>query len=213
MFNITNPKVEDYCAQKSSPPSRCCTAILKYTKANVSLPQMLIGELEASFLRFLIRLGKVKRVLEIGCFTGYSALAMAEVLPNHGEVVTLDIDPVNAQIAKRFWAKSPDGKKITLKLGPALNTLKTLKGKFDFVFIDADKLNYLHYLKAVLPMLSRNGMIAVDNCLWGGEVVKKSADSQTRALQIFNNYVSNNSHLESTLVPIRDGIFLIQKRS
>ncbi len=173
---------------------------------------MLIGELEASFLRFLLRLNDAKRVLEIGCYTGYSALAMAEVLPKEGELITLDIDPVNTKIAQDFWKKSPDGKKIKLMLGPALESIQKLKGQFDFVFIDADKINYLAYLKAVLPRLTENGMVAVDNCLWGGEVTEKSSDEQTKALQAFNEYVKKNPNLESTLVPIRDGIFLIQKK-
>ena len=212
MLNIIDQKIENYCSKKSSSPSEYCRAILEYTQKNVEWSQMLIGELEASFLRFLIRLGKVKTVLEIGCFTGYSALAMAEVLPSNGKVITLDIDPVNTVIAKRFWTKSPDGKKIKLILGPATQTLKTLKAKFDFVFIDADKINYLRYLKDVLPKLSRNGMVAVDNCLWSGEVIKKSRDEQTTALQAFNDYVSKRQDLESTLVSIRDGIFLIRKK-
>ena len=209
---IIDPKVDIYCKAKSTPPSKYCEAILKYTQAHVAIPQMLIGELEASFLRFLLQLVQAKRVLEIGCYTGYSALAMAEVLPKSGKVVTLDIDPVNTALARKFWAKSPDGRKIKLILGPARKTISTLKRKFDFVFIDADKVNYLHYLKFALSLLSKNGMIAVDNCLWGGEVVRKSRDEQTIALQKFNDYVSDRKDLEVTLAPIRDGIFLIRKK-
>ncbi len=174
---------------------------------------MLIGELEASFLRFLVGLIRAKRILEIGCFTGYSALAMAEGLTQNGELVTLDINPDTTKIAQEFWKKSPNGGKIKLFLGKAAESLQKIKGPFDFIFIDADKSNYKKYFLKALTLLSLSGMIAVDNCLWGGEVLKgHSKDQDTNAIVEFNHYVRSRVDLEATLVPIRDGVFLIRSR-
>jgi len=205
--------IENYCGRKSTVPSRRCEAVLKHTVKRVPYSQMLIGPLEGSFLGFLVSLARAKRVLEIGCFTGYSALAMAERLPKTGRLITLDINPETNRIARKFWAKSPHGNKIRSVLGPALKTLTKLNGPFDLIFIDADKTNYLNYLKKGLPLLSPKGLIVVDNCLWGGEVLKKrTKDPDTRAIQRFNNYVKNRNDLEAVLLPVRDGVFLIQKK-
>lgn len=211
MLHLIDNKIETYSVFHSTRPSKYCQAIFDYTLKHVPYSQMLIGELEASFLGFLIGLIKAKRVLEIGCYTGYSALAMAERLAGNGEVITLDLDPENTKIAQEFWKKSPDGSKVKLILGNALESLQKLTGSFDFVFIDADKTNYKNYLLKVLPMLSQKGMIAADNCLWGGEVLKThSQEKDTKAIIEFNDYVKNRKDLHSVLLPIRDGIFLIQ---
>jgi len=205
-------KLEDYCVSQSTLPSSCAEAIRKYTEANVPYSQMLIGPLEGSFLGFLVSLTRAKRVLEIGCYTGYSALTMAERLPTKGELITLDIDPKTNKIAQKFWAKSPHGKKIRPIIGPALESLKDLKGPFDLVFIDADKTNYLNYFKKCLPLLSSGGFIAVDNCLWNGEVLhKNTGNPDTRAIQKFNDHIKKRKDLEAVLLPVRDGIFLIRK--
>jgi len=147
MKDFTDPKISNYCLSKSDMPSKICQEIKKYTEDNVDYAQMVVGELEGSLLGFLVSLIGAKRILEIGCFTGYSALAMAERLPDDGELITLDINETNTEIAQSFWNKSPHGKKIHLKLGQALEILPTLSGKFDLAFIDADKINYLNYVK------------------------------------------------------------------
>ncbi len=212
MIQLIDPGIERYCTQKSTLPSKVCAEILRYTKAHVPFSQMLIGELEASFLGFLVSVISAKRVLEIGCFTGYSALAMAERLPKNGEVITLDMNAETTAVAKRFWAKSPHGRKIHLMLGEAKVSLQKIRGRFDFVFIDADKINYRHYFDYAIRHLAPKGLIAVDNCLWGGEVLKsKTTDADTRALRSFNDYIKRRADLEAVLVPIRDGVFLIRK--
>jgi len=213
MRPIVNEAIEKYCLRHTTQPSRYCQAIHDYTRRHVPYSQMLIGPFEAGFLRFLLKLIRAKRVLEIGCFTGYSALAMAECLPKTGQVITLDVNPETTRLAQQFWKKAPDGGKIKLILGNALTSLNRLKGTFDFVFIDADKTNYLPYLRKALSLLSPNGMIAADNCLWGGDVLKRHAkEKDTKAIQRFNRYVSRRKDLEVLLAPIRDGIFLIQKK-
>ncbi len=175
------------------------------------MSQMLVGELVAGFLTTLISLGQVKRVLEIGTYTGYSALAMAEALPENGEIVTLDINAENVEIGKSFWQKSPHGQKIKSIIGDAHESIASLSGSFDMIFIDADKTGYIKYLRAGLEKLSKRGFIVVDNCLWSGDVLKESSsDQSTQALRSFNEYVAGRADLQKTLVPIRDGLFLIK---
>jgi caffeoyl-CoA O-methyltransferase len=204
--------IHDYAVSKSNRPSESCDQLEKYTRANVDIPQMLIGQMEASFLGFLLRSIDAKRVLEVGTYTGYSALAMAEQLPEEAELITLDINPETNQVAKEYWAKSPHGNKITAILGPALESIPKLTGQFDLAFIDADKTNYSNYLKAILPLLSSRGMIVIDNVLWSGSVLEAAKDDSTRAIQEVNDFVTENSELYGTLLPIRDGMFLIKKR-
>ena len=209
---VSDSKIHEYCIQKSNRPSKICQDLENYTKSNVPYSQMLIGELEASLLGFLLRSIKAKNVLEFGTFTGYSSLCMAENLPEDGLVITLDINPETVDIAKKYWKGSDHGHKIQCILGPALETVKTIDKTFDFIFIDADKVNYLDYLKASLKVLSPKGIIAVDNVLWSGKVLdQKGQDEDTQAIQKINNFISEKIDLYGTLLPVRDGIFLIQR--
>lgn len=174
---------------------------------------MLTGPLEGALLGFLCRLMGARRVLEFGTYTGYSALSMAEALPEGGEVVTLDVDEKNAALAQQYWDKSPHGGKIRLVLGSASETVQTLEGMFDLVFIDADKPGYLKYLDAALAKLSPRGVIVADNCLYSGEVLEPVAPTESgKAIQQFNARVKNDAALDVVLLPIRDGIYLIRKR-
>ncbi|MBG09312.1 MAG: methyltransferase [Halobacteriovoraceae bacterium] len=208
----SDSKIQEYCIQKSNRPSKTCKDLENYTKKNVPYSQMLIGELEASFLGFLLRSIKATNVLEFGTFTGYSSLCMAENLPDDGLIITLDINPETVEIAKNYWKGSTHGHKIQSIIGPALETVKNLDKAFDFIFIDADKINYLDYLKAGLKVLSPKGMIAIDNVLWSGKVLdQKGQDQDTLAIQNINNFISESTNLYGTLLPVRDGIFLIQK--
>ncbi len=212
-MNFQNESINEYCVQHSAVPSDVCAEIADYTRANVPMAVMLTGPQEASFLGFLIRSIAAKRVLEVGSFTGYSALAMAENLPPDGEVITLDINPETNAIAKRFWAKSPHGTKIKSFLGPASDTFKALKGQFDFVFIDADKVGYSQYFNLALPLLSPHGIIACDNCLYGGDVLQSNPTNEGAiAIKKFNEEIKSRKDLYATLTPIRDGVLLITKR-
>ena len=211
-MKFIDEKILDYSIEKSNAPSETCDQLEDFTRQNVDMSQMLVGKLEASLLGFLIKSHGMKSVLEIGTFTGYSALSMAEVLPEDGKIISLDIDAVNAKIAKDFWNKSPHGSKITQIIGPALNSLETMEDKFDLVFIDADKENYLAYLKACLGKLEKNGMIILDNVLWSGRVLDLNDNtSSTVGIREVNDFVENSKDLYGTLLPIRDGIFLVQK--
>jgi caffeoyl-CoA O-methyltransferase len=211
MKPIVPPSIERYAAAHSSAESVLFKRLVRTTYAKARWPQMQVGHLEGEFLKILVRLTRARRVLEIGTFTGYSALKMAEALPPAGHLITLDIDPVNTQIARDFWKKSPAGSKITLKIGPALTSLKNLKGPFDLVFIDADKPNYWNYWNACLPKLRPGGLVVVDNVLWSGEVLKPH-DEHSKAIATFNRRAKADKRVELVMVTVRDGITLAVKK-
>lgn len=203
--------IEKYCIEHSTRPGDVVRELGDYTKNGVHGSNMLIGEMEASVLAFLIKLGKVKKILELGTYTGYSALAMAEQLPSDGTLITVDINPHTTQIAKTYWDKSPHGKKISQILKPGLEALAELDETFDMIFIDADKNNYSNYLDWSLKHLSENGFIVVDNTLWHGKVLTPGADKQTDSIISHNQKARDLEGYTKVLLPIRDGMFLIQK--
>lgn len=214
---ITDPKIEQYCIDYSTPPSKAHGELIQVTHQKLAqAARMQVGALEGRFLSVICRLMKAETVLEFGTFTGYSALSFAEALPSGGKVTTLDLDPQATAIAREHWNHSPHGNKIELILGDALETLKGLtaeigsgkRPKFDLVFIDADKANYKNYYEASLPLLSRNGAILVDNVLWSGAVLDPQ-ESSDRAIAAFNEHVSRDDRVEKVLLPVRDGLYLI----
>ena len=212
MTHIVKEEISLYCEKHSSLPGSITEELAEFTRKNVEYPQMLSGHLVASFLGMMIKLVGAKRILEVGTYTGYSALCMAEHLPANGELITLDISKERVAVAKEFWDKSPHGKKIKSILGPAKETFAQLEPSFDLVFIDADKPGYLDYCKAALKLLSPTGVIIADNCLWNGTVLDKSTqDADALAIQKFNDFIASDSSLQKTLVPIRDGLFVIRK--
>ena len=210
-MNIVREALERYAAAHCGPESVLLRRLVRETRAKTDLPQMQVGHLEGVFLRLLVRLTKARRVLEIGTFTGYSALAMAEGLPQGGRLVTCDVNPVTTAMARRFWSQSPHGRKITLKLGPALKTLKTLRGPLDLVFIDADKENYINYWEACVPKVRRGGLLVADNVLWGGRVLRPR-DKSDKAIAAFNERVKADPRVEAAMLTVRDGITLAWKR-
>jgi caffeoyl-CoA O-methyltransferase len=178
---------------------------------------MQIGADQGQFMALLVQAIGAKRCLEIGTFTGYSALAVALALPDDGRIVCCDISEEWTAVARRFWKKAGVEHKISLKIAPALETLdeilETEKGKFDFVFIDADKQNYQNYYERSLALLRRGGLIAVDNTLWSGAVADaKVRDGTTRALRSFNDKLHKDPRVALSLLPIGDGLTLALKR-
>lgn len=217
-MKLIDEQIEKYCIEKSNVPSSLCNDLELYTRENVHGAQMLIGKMEASLLGFFIRSIGAVRILELGTFTGYSALAMAEQLPANGELITLDINEKTVQLAKTYWEKSLHGTKIKSLLGPGLETLNQVQGKFDLVFIDADKRNYLLYLEKSLELLTEKGMIVIDNVLWAGRVVEAPGDSEdehrnTKFIRELNDTIAKREDLYGTLLPLRDGMFLIKKKT
>lgn len=223
-MKFIDERIENYSVEKSEKPSAAVDAIESYTRANVHGSQMLIGKLEASLLGFLLRSIQAKNVLELGTFTGYSALAMAENLPDDGKLITIDISETTVQLAKQFWAKSSHGKKIESRLGPGIQVLQSMQKetpnlRFDLVFIDADKRNYKSYLETTLDLLSEKGLIVIDNVLWSGRVLpaldtndNTDEHRNTQFIRELNDYLASRTDLYCTLLPIRDGMFLVQKK-
>ncbi|MCI0571799.1 MAG: class I SAM-dependent methyltransferase [Myxococcaceae bacterium] len=203
--------IEDYAQEHSDVAGPLLDALRDETYAKMRSPQMQVGRLEGAFLRLLVRLARAKRVLEVGTFTGYSALCMAEGLPEDGELITCDIDPEAVAMAKRYWAQSPHGRKIQSRLGPALETISRLSGPLDLVFIDADKTNYTAYYEAALPLLRTGGLVVADNTLWSGRVLKPEGESD-RAIVAFNEHVAKDPRVEKVLLTVRDGMMLALKR-
>ncbi len=167
--------------------------------------------MEGTFLRILVRLARARRVVEVGTFTGYSALMMAEGLPEDGELLTCDINPAAAEVARAFFARSPHGHKVQLRLGPALETLQTLRGPIDLAFIDADKTNYSAYYDALVPLLRPGGLLVADNALWSGRVLAPQSP-EDHALAAFNAKVAADPRVEKVLLTVRDGMMLALKR-
>jgi predicted O-methyltransferase YrrM len=174
---------------------------------------MQIAPEQGQFLQLLLRLTGATRCVEIGTFTGYSALAMALALPPGGRIVCCDLSEEWTSVARKYWARASVSKKIQLKLGPALETLKKLQGPFDFAFIDADKANYQNYYERCLKLVRRGGLIAIDNTLWYGRVIdRRDQSADTRAIRAFNRRLRRDRRVDITLVPIGDGLTLALKR-
>jgi caffeoyl-CoA O-methyltransferase len=213
MLNIVPEPIEDYAAAHTTALPPLLEELIAETKREMGpLARMLSGQLEGTLLQMLVASLGAKRVLEIGMFTGFSALMMAAALPDDGQLITCDVNPKAIAFAKRYFARSPHGKKIEVREGPALDTLKTLRGPFEFVFIDADKTNYANYYEAALPLLAPNGVIAVDNVLWSGNVLDPRADDENgKAIVAFNRRVQEDARVTNVILTVRDGLTLIRK--
>lgn len=207
------PEVEAYAEAHSNNESEICRRLREETYRAMDCPQMVVGPLEGAFLKVMAMSVGAKRILEIGTFTGYSALCFAESLPDDGEVITCDIDPESTALAKKYWAESPHGSKIQLRLAPAMETLAEVTGSFDLIFIDADKANYVNYFQRALELIAPTGVILIDNVLWSGDVLKSPPpDSNTEAIQELNRLIHAESRVSAVLLTIRDGIFLIKPK-
>ena len=207
------PDIEAYAQAHSFAESDVCRRLREETNRTMELPQMVVGPLEGAFLKIMAMTVGATRILEIGTFTGYSALCFAEGLPENGEVITCDIDPESTALAKKYWADSSHGSKIQLRLAPALETLQDLTGSFDLIFIDADKANYVNYFQRALDWIAPTGVILIDNVLWSGDVlIMPPPDTNTAAIQELNRVVHAEPRVSAVLLTIRDGVFLIKPR-
>jgi caffeoyl-CoA O-methyltransferase len=211
-MNIADPQLEAYAEAHSEPLPALLQELIDETKREFGeRATMLSGQLEGTLLQTLVRLSGARRVLEIGMFTGFSAQMMAAALPDDGRLITCDVDPKAIAIAKKYFERNPDARKVEVREGPALETIKSLQGPFDLVFIDADKSNYTNYYEAVLPLLAPDGLIAVDNVLWSGRVLDpKERDDQ--AIVDFNAHVRADQRVVCTMLTVRDGLSLIRRR-
>ena len=209
---IVPDEIDGYAAAHTTPPPALLQELAEETRATLRSPQMLTGTIEGRFLEFLVFASGARRVLELGTYSGYSALSMAAGLPEDGRIDTCEIDERHAEVARRYIAASPYADRIRVHLGPALETIERLDGEFDLVFIDADKENYVNYYEAVLPRLAPRGLIAADNTLWSGRVLEDDDPSEgTAAITAFNEHVRADSRVVSVMLTVRDGITLIRR--
>ena len=214
MMTLLPQPIEDYLVRHSMPEPEVLQRLREETVATLPNPQMLAGPLQAAFLSLMIQISGASRVLEIGTFSGYSALAMALVLPPAGRLITCDVDPVATAVARRYFDRTPAGSKIELRLGNALQTIEKLTqngDEFDFVFIDADKTNYVPYWDSTVPLVRTGGLILADNTLWSGRVVDPQQASD-HAIVAFNRRVTEDPRVDQVLLPVRDGVMVARKR-
>jgi caffeoyl-CoA O-methyltransferase len=209
---LIDPAIDRYIHDHTSARPALFDELREVTYASMEDPQMQVGRVEGGLLKLLVAVSGARRVVEIGTFTGYSALSMAEGLPDDGELITCDINPEAARVAQSFFDRSPHGKKISLRLGDALETLRKLPSDLaiDLAFIDADKERYVDYYEEILPRLRKNGLIAADNTLWSGSVVDPQTES-ARAIARYNDHVMADPRVENVLLSVRDGLMLARK--
>jgi len=211
-MDIVAREAEEYASEHTTPLSSLLEEVEYFTLTKTPYPNMLTGRVEGRFLQLAVQLSGAQRIVEIGTFTGYSALAMAEGLAEGGQILTIENNPSHAKISQRFFDRSPDGFKIDLRLGEALDILKTLPdAETDLVFIDADKQNYSAYYKEAMRILRNGGLILADNALWYGRVFDPK-DDDSRSIADFNELVKADNAAEKLFLTIRDGIYLIRKR-
>lgn len=212
-----SPELYNYLLDHSLREHPILEALRKKT-SKMELGHMQVAPEQAQFLQFMLRLIKAETVLELGTFTGYSALAMSLALPDEGRLITCDISEQWTQEAPLYWKQAKQDHKIQLKIGPALESLYALlndgwQQKFDFIFIDADKTNYLHYYELSLKLIKPHGLIAIDNVLWDGKVIDPVATrAQTREIKKLNELIKNDERVYISLLPIADGLFLVQPK-
>ncbi|MCZ2141762.1 MAG: class I SAM-dependent methyltransferase [Bacteroidia bacterium] len=215
MFTIISPDIQTYCDTHTEPESEVLKKLNRYTCANVLQPRMISGHFQGKFLAMLSKMIKPKYILEIGTYTGYSALCLAEGLHDDGKLITIDINPEQEDIITKSIEGAGLKNKVQFIVGDAYNIIKTLPYQYDLVFIDADKQNYLKYYEQVLPLVNSGGYIICDNVLWSGKVVEPDAllkDKDTIAINQFNDFVAKDARVEKILIPIRDGIYVCRKR-
>ena len=212
MSFIVSEEIEAYAAAHTTRPEELLAELAEETKATLRSPQMLTGPIEGRFLELLVFGLGAKRVLELGTYSGYSSLSMAAGLPEGGHIDTCEVSEKHAEVARRYIARSPHAERITVHVGPALETIDRLEGDFDFVFIDADKTNYRNYYEALLPRLTPHALMAIDNTLWSGRVLEESDDSEdTRAIRELNDHIAADDRVVAVQLTVRDGVTIVRR--
>lgn len=210
MKNYEN--INEYIEAHSSPEGDYLYRLYRATNVEILNPHMASGHIQGRLLKLLVKMIRPKRILEIGTYTGYSALCMAEGLDDDGKLFTFEIDDELEDFTRRWIDGSPVGNKIVFTIGSALEIVPTLGEKFDLVFIDGNKREYIKYYEMALANMNEGGWILADNTLWDGHVIDPAyKDAQTNGLRAFNEYVRNDERVEEVILPIRDGLTIIRK--
>ncbi|MEX0608246.1 MAG: class I SAM-dependent methyltransferase [Balneolaceae bacterium] len=210
-ISIIDSRIGDYVDKMTSQESENLQELVESSANELEFIDMLSGNSIAQLLKMLIKISGAKRVLEVGTFTGYSALAMAEVLPEDGTIITLEMNEQFQEIATNHFKRYDQHKKIIMMKGNARDLLDGIEGIFDFIFLDADKVSYPLYYEKLLSKLTSGGILAADNTLWGGSVLNPN-DQKSEAIHDFNKMVAEDKRVDQIMIPLRDGITIIQKK-
>lgn len=207
-------EIEEYILQHMDPEDALLTALYRDTHLTQINPRMASGHIQGRMLTMICRMLKPKRILELGTFTGYSALCMAEALSEDGELHTIEVDDEMEPFIMKYFKQSPHARKITLHIGDVSAVLPSLTGSFDLVFIDADKRQYVEDYEAILPLVPSGGFILADNTLWAGKVLHEpaSGDKQTAGIRRFNDFIAADTRVEKVILPFRDGMTILMKK-
>jgi len=210
-MNFINPSLEAYVAKHSEEEPELLQKLARETHLKVLQPRMLSGAYQGRLLAVLSKLTSPKRILEIGTYTGYSALCLAEGLQADGQIDTIDKDEELTDMQHSYFDASGFGKQIVQHLGNAAEIIPAIEGTFDFVFIDADKEQYPLYFDLIVDRVRSGGLIIADNVLWSGKVMESAVDEATQSLQVFNKKVADDKRVETVILPVRDGLTLLRK--
>ena len=210
----TNKALESYMLEHTENEEQILKHLSRETHVKMLRPRMLSGHLQGKFLKMLCQMQKPKRILEIGTYTGYSAISMAMGTTSDCEIHTIDCNDELEEFTRKFFKQSGCEERIKFHIGEALDIIPKLKEKFDLVFIDADKRQYIEYYKTVMPLLKHGGFILADDVLWNGKVIEDidPNDKQTQGILDFNKYVHNDNRVENLMLPIRHGLMMIRKK-
>ena len=211
MVQIASDEIESYVEANSTPPPELLRRLAEETRAELRSPQMLTGTVEGRLLEFLVFALRPQRVLELGTYSGYSSISMAAALPPGGHIDTCEVDETHAGVARRYQEEAGVADRITIHLGPALETIERLDGEYDLVFIDADKLTYPAYYEALVPRLSANGIMVLDNTLWSGRVAEPPDTPETEMFVELNARIAADPRVVAVMLTVRDGVTLVRR--
>ena len=209
-MKLINREISEYTESFTSKESKTLKELVRVSERELEYTDMLSGPQVGMLLKMLVQISGSKRILEIGTFTGYSAIWMADALPVDGTLITLEMNERYRDISRQFFEKEEYKSKIKQKMGNALEVIPTLSGVFDLIFLDADKISYPTYYEMLKPKLKAGGLFVIDNVLWGGEVLRPS-DEKSRAIHKLNKMIRDNKEVEQVMIPVRDGITLVRK--
>lgn len=212
-MNLIEKNVQAYAEAHTTPERKLLAQLSAETYASLEMPQMLSGHLQGAFLSMLSRMVRPRAILEIGTYSGYSAICLADGLAENGHLHTIEIEPHLRDIAVKYIEKAGLSNRISCQLGDALEIIPTIDESFDLVFLDADKANYCRYYDLVFPKVRQQGFIVADNVLWSGKVLGNENDAQTRGLVQYNKKIQADDRIYNVLAPIRDGLMIVQKIS
>lgn len=213
MFDLIAQELEDYCEDHTSQESELLYRLYRETNLKAMKPRMISGKLQGAFLTFIAKMMRPEYILEIGTYTGYSTICLADGLAPNGVIETIEVDEELEDMIRHYFSMSGFENKIKLNIGNALDIIPKLNESWDLVFMDADKKDYITYYNMVLPMMKKGGIMLADNVLWSGKVLDDvpENDRDTKAIMAFNDYVQQDASVRNTILPFRDGMMLIEK--